>query len=304
MMIDKENRPLHPDPDPSTPRKPMAQSYLDAPLTTLLHPDPVSPHDLLEAYHMLSLRLRVLLPGPGEALDPLRTNAEGLVRVLKRDVERALVNPLPSSSPSSSSSFPFLSPTNQSSLSSSTRYRFDTRVQIVSLTPADLKRATDSVAVAHAALGLVSILFRFECLVRLFESTCPYYHLLATGLSLIKTAPDLQTLLHSIVSLISVPIPQTAHPPKNVLPTPSSAKTRALVMWVLRTQRLPAGVLDGEVVGRVLGGALMMVRGGEGENMIRDMLKVIYLSIHLFILPYSSPLSHNHHHHHRHAKTY
>jgi hypothetical protein len=73
-------------------------------------------------------------------------------------------------------------------------------------------------------------------------------------------------------------------------------------MWVLRTQRLPAGVLDEEVVGRVLGGALMMVRGGEGENMIRDMLKVIYLSIHLFILPYSSPLSHNHHH--RHAKTY
>src|SRR6266436_1446498 len=130
MMIDKENRPLHPD--PSTPRKLMAQSYLDAPLTTLLHPDPVSPHDLLEAYHTLSLRLRVLLPGPGEALDPLRTNAEGLVKVLKRDVERALVNPLPSSSPSSPSSFPFLSPTNQTSLSSSTPYRSDTRVQIVS----------------------------------------------------------------------------------------------------------------------------------------------------------------------------
>jgi hypothetical protein len=166
-----------------------AQTYLFSPLTTLLassqSQSPITPHDLLEAYHTLSCRLKALLPliiipGSGdvriEALERLRSNASQLVQVLKRDIERALVNPLPFSSPSyttTSSSYPYLSFSNQTaSLSSGARYRSTTHIQLLNLTPADLQRASDEVGICHAALGLVGVLFRFECLFRLFEGVC------------------------------------------------------------------------------------------------------------------------------------
>jgi hypothetical protein len=164
-----------------------AQTYLSSPLTTLLassqSQSPITPHDLLEAYRTLSYRLKallplILIPGSGdvriEALDPLRSNAS-LVQVLKRDIERALVNPLPFSSPSSttSSSYPYPSFSNQTtSLSSAARYRSTTHIQLLNLTPADLKRASDEVGICHAALGVAGVLFRFECLFRLFEGGC------------------------------------------------------------------------------------------------------------------------------------
>jgi hypothetical protein len=112
----------------------LAPTYLSSPLTTLLAAN-ASQHDILDAYHTLSQRLihaRTILP----AFD-LR-----LVHILKRDVRRVLVNPLPES-----------------------------RSAVVELTPGDIKRATDQVDVSHAALKFVSLLFRFESLFRLFPGT-------------------------------------------------------------------------------------------------------------------------------------
>jgi hypothetical protein len=190
---DKENKPLvqkHVDPSqtrqapvhtlkvrPSLADDPMnAPTYLSSPLSTLnssTNPtSQISIHDLLEAYNILTLRLKSLYPSisysqDGEetinALEPLKTNAPVLVRALKRDVERAFVNPLLSafawSSPSHSATD--LSPEYQDSIAQSQKH--------VELTEDDVQQARESALVCHYALRLISFLFRSQTLYQAFN---------------------------------------------------------------------------------------------------------------------------------------
>jgi hypothetical protein len=204
---------------------------LSSPLTTLFAN--TSPHDIQDAYHTLSIRLINLIPNS----PPLPSNQ--LVQSLTRDIEGARINPLPLSSSS-----------------------------VLNLTPVDIKRATDSVHVSHAALNLVSLLFRFESLYRVFPGI-PFRttHLKSLTFPLV---PDLRALLHSILSLA----PTTTH-----LPTPNSHKTRALVVWILQSQRLPAEVILGDHeltddIVRVLRGVFA---GDMQGKIVSDALKVIHI---------------------------
>lgn len=154
---------------------PYAPTFLSSPLKTLM--SSILPHDLLESYHTLSLRLNALVSSSlsTPALHPLRSDASRLVQVLKRDLERALLNPLAFPVPSSSTSSHVQSPPLQTSIvSSSPESPYIPKLpHIINLTLDDVKRVTDSVKVCHAALRLVSVLFRFECLFRVFEGASP-----------------------------------------------------------------------------------------------------------------------------------
>jgi hypothetical protein len=156
-----------------------APTYLSSPLKTLISSSTsILPHDLLEAYHTLSIRLNALVPLiPSSlhppALDALRSDAPQLVQILKRDLERALVNPLAFPVPSSQS------PPGgfQSSIVSYPEFPYipktEPRAHIINLTLDDIKHVTDSAEVCHAALRLVSALFRFKCLLQVFEGAPP-----------------------------------------------------------------------------------------------------------------------------------
>lgn len=135
------------------------------------------PHDLLDAYHTLSHRLRCFLHNDrGDVLGPLRSTIDSL----KRDINRALINPFSSA--------------------------YENSLLVISLAPDDLKRATDSVAVCHAALQFVSLLFRFESLYRLFSGTFPLFFHLTNCSSQPSNRPPI-TLLNR-----PLPLPNTPNP--------------------------------------------------------------------------------------------
>ena len=245
-MTDKENRPLN------------AKSFLRSPLTTLTSSsDHPSTHDILEAYHVLTVRIKLLSPSfdPAvPALHPIKQNANILAETLKRDLERALVNPL--YSPSAWSSY-----SHNAGFSDSIP-----RSQIpILLTEDDVLRSQESVLVCHYALRLLSLLFRFEVLYQAFDGAWSAPHYVVTlNLSI---ARDLASLLRATLALIS----------QDPLPTPNSSKTLALAVWVLKTQRLPATVLR-EVK---IAGALTSIFSSEmgSVTVIGDALKVRYHAI-------------------------
>lgn len=153
-----------------------AQTFLVSPLTTLIASTSVtcqaSTHDILEAYHVLTVRLKSLYPIFSQpqhdgatipVLEPIKVNASVLVQVLRRDVERAIVNPLPYNSTWSSSSHGtgFSFPSYQDSTAQS-RIRVD-------LNEDDIQRSKGSVSVCHYALRLVSIIFRFKNIYQVFD---------------------------------------------------------------------------------------------------------------------------------------
>jgi hypothetical protein len=152
-----------------------AQTFLASPVTTLtssINPaSQASTHDILEAYHVLTVRLKSLYPVFSQpqngkmipALKPLKLNAAVLAQVLRRDVERALVNPLPYSSAWSSSSHDagFFSSYQDSTAQSRIR---------VDLNEEEVQRAKESVSICHCALRLISFFFRFQSLHQAFDS--------------------------------------------------------------------------------------------------------------------------------------
>ena len=134
--------------------------YLSSPLDTILESmhDPnlryVSLHDLIEAYSVLSERirsqLRVIIHAthPLPALAPLEEHASVLARALTRDIRRALIDPskLRETPPSGESSF-----TN------------------APMTDHEIQYALDLAVLCHHALRFVSDVFAFKPLYSLFS---------------------------------------------------------------------------------------------------------------------------------------
>ena len=138
----------------------MSLVYLSSPLDTILESmdDPhlryVSIHDLIEAYSVLSSRirsqLRVIIQAsqPPPALIPLKEHASFLARALTRDVRRAFINPSDR-----------LWRTPPSGESSSTH---------VSMIDHEIQYARDLTILCHHALRFLSDVFVFKPLYSLF----------------------------------------------------------------------------------------------------------------------------------------
>jgi hypothetical protein len=137
-------------------------TYLKSPLETLLESmvDPesehVSIHDLIEAYNILSIRIRsqiqvILEPDQTlPALDHLKKFSTELLQSLRRDIRRALVNP--SSNPRGSS-------LSENSL-----------LSINQVSESEIKYARDLSLLCHHALCFLSLVFSIQAMYSIFPS--------------------------------------------------------------------------------------------------------------------------------------
>lgn len=142
------------------------QTFFKSPVLTLLESledldaDHVSMHDLLEAYAVLSNRIKITahllieIDAEHPALNFLGQHSRSVAECLHRDVRRAFAEPLPQSS-------------NQDAAIPTS---FDLLPEEASLNLE--KQVVDMSAVCHAALVVVSNIFRFKALSALFPGKC------------------------------------------------------------------------------------------------------------------------------------
>jgi hypothetical protein len=138
----------------------MSSGYLSTPLNTILESmhDPysqyISFHDLIEAYSVLSARIRAQLRviinanQPVPALEPLKEHAFLFARALGRDIRRALIDP--------SNGLRITHPSGESSITS------------VSMTDHEIQYGGDLAILCHHALRFLSDIFAFKALYMLF----------------------------------------------------------------------------------------------------------------------------------------
>lgn len=142
------------------------ETFFKSPILTLLESledvdaDHISNHDVLEAYATLSNQIKItahlLTVATQEypALSFLSKYTDPVIRCLRRDVKRALVDPSPRSSTHSGpipQSIDFVA--NESSANMR-------------------KQVTEHPEICHAALGIVSNIFKFAALSALFSGKC------------------------------------------------------------------------------------------------------------------------------------
>lgn len=163
----------------------------------------LSVHDITEAYHTLSMRIRRLschlssVSDAFPALNPLRDKDAEVAAALRRDISWAL------------------------------------RISAAH-TSGDLSLgSTESSTLCHYALRLLSEIFRLPALSSLFACTS---HFSDIGITLTTPlAQDLGYLLGDTISIVRCP--------QLRILSSNASKTAILSSWVLRTQRLPKDVL-------------------------------------------------------------
>ncbi|KAI0667624.1 hypothetical protein C8Q78DRAFT_1051818 [Trametes maxima] len=200
-------------PEPSDPLADL--HYLDGPIARILAPD-ASLRDLIEAYSILTARLRVCVPDNTDAdaswplFQPLRKQRDIFVEALVRDLRQVFNDPLEGDL--SSTDFidsPRVEPSSlPSPLQSPKKKRGMSEEQV--------KRARDLCGVCHAVMRLLSLVFTLPALYQLF------------------TEDELGYILTQVLAI----------PLANELPTPNARKTCALAIWIIQVQRLPAEVLE------------------------------------------------------------
>lgn len=131
-------------------------TFLESPVATLvdsLTSSAYTCHDLINAYTTLNFRLSLSQrlvaqkDAPLRALDAIRENARPVAQAIRRDTLRAQKDPFPGS---------------QSLIASSSSVTaLELRIQVLQ----------DEVAVCHAALQLISVIFQFSRLTSIFRST-------------------------------------------------------------------------------------------------------------------------------------
>lgn len=139
----------------------MCQSYLSSPLETILESlndhdsEYISLHDLIEAYNVLSERIRAeayTLVNGGQyllAFALLKEHASSLARALRRDIQRALIDP--------SRDLRRTPPPGESFLTD------------VSMNDHEIQHARDLPMLCHHSLCVLSDVFAFEALHSLFD---------------------------------------------------------------------------------------------------------------------------------------
>ncbi|KAH9060463.1 hypothetical protein EDB87DRAFT_1616076 [Lactarius vividus] len=165
----------------------------------------LSLHDITEAYHTLSMRIRrssstlTVRTKSFPALEPLRRKGADVTAALRRDISWALHGSALCTSEDSSSSL------------------FDPTEEGVSWEPTtyNKNRAADLSTLCHYALCLLSEIFRLPVLSSVFS------------------AQHLGSLLEDVISIVRCPR----------LPSFNASKTTTLASWIVRTQELPIAIL-------------------------------------------------------------
>jgi hypothetical protein len=181
----------------------------------------LSLHDITEAYHTLSMRIRhssttlAAETGSFPALEPLRQKCAYVAAALRRDISRALHGSAPRTSGDSSSDL--FDPTEESVGWEPTAY--------------NKSRAADLSTLCHYALCLLSEIFRLPVLSSVFSGTSGI-----CGIRIDLTfspEQDLGFLLEDVISIVRCPR----------LPSFNATKTTILASWIVRTQELPKAII-------------------------------------------------------------
>ncbi|KAH9168458.1 hypothetical protein EDB89DRAFT_1583918 [Lactarius sanguifluus] len=165
----------------------------------------LSLHDITEAYHTLSMRIRrssitlTVQTKSFPALEPLKRKGADVAAALRRDISWALHGSAPRTSEDSSSSL--FDPTDEGVSWEPTAY--------------NKTRAADLSTLCHYALRLLSEIFRLPVLSSVFS------------------AQHLGFLLEDVISIVRCPR----------LPSFNASKTTTLASWIVRTQELPKAIL-------------------------------------------------------------
>ncbi|KAK7056957.1 hypothetical protein VNI00_002675 [Paramarasmius palmivorus] len=193
-------------PEPSSPLD--DQHYLNSPVSQIISKElETKLGELISAYSVLAARIRAHVydesSSDSQLLEPLKNNRESLLRCIKRDLGRALVDPVADEDHKSARAAILLpSPTR-----SPKKKR--------GMTAEQAKFARDLCTLSHSVLKLLGLMFTLP----------PVYN--------IFTVAQLQDIL---TGLLAIPMAEE-------LPTPNARKTYALAICVIQTQRLPPAVL-------------------------------------------------------------
>lgn len=152
----------------------LVPSYLSSPVKTIVASttlaSQIPTHDLLDAYHILAIRLKTVVAVVPEsisvsthpALEYLRANSVCLLQALSRDIRRALAKPFLSATQSASSDE--LVPEWTASTTHTPSH-----AQGAQIKTNEVNNILGSVILCHYALRLVCIILRFEGLHQYFE---------------------------------------------------------------------------------------------------------------------------------------
>ncbi|KAJ6585182.1 hypothetical protein B0H19DRAFT_1108667 [Mycena capillaripes] len=205
-------------PEPERPK--FDANYLSSPVTTIIDSS-ASLDDLIRAYSVLAARIRahITLTTDSDAsypiLDPLRKNRVLLEEALVRDVGRCLVDPetlehdqTPEDREEEAClrEQPVLLPSPKSSPKKKKK----------GTTAKKARYGRDLCTTCHSAIKLLAVVFTLPAVSGVF------------------TIAQLRTILTQVLAI----------PLADDLPTPNARKTYALSIWLLQSQRLPAGVLE------------------------------------------------------------
>ena len=202
-----------------------SKTYFDSPIRTLCESinDPgglfISVHDLMEAYSVLSTRLRVIfneatcttLPTP--CLAGFHEFSSDITQCISRDIQRPLPSPFDS----------------QQDFSSYLDYDAATDLEELQLT-------MDNISLCHYALRIASDIFTFSTLYSIFPGKRSYFIAPAVHtliLPVFSSDDPLVSLLREALSLCTT----------KCSPLVELDKARAMVVWILKTQQLPTPIL-------------------------------------------------------------
>ncbi|KAJ6475044.1 hypothetical protein C8R47DRAFT_1143351 [Mycena vitilis] len=222
-------------PEPSQPK--FDPTYLSSSVTTII--DPAASLDaLIRAYSVLAARLRahITLTTDSDAsyplLEPLRKNRVALEEAIVRDLGRCLVDPETMDHDQTPEDReeeaclreqPVLLPSPKSSPKKKKK----------GTTAKKARYGRDLCTTCHSTIKLLAVVFTLPAVSNVF----------------------------SVLQLRAILTQVLAIPLADDLPTPNARKTYALSIWLLQTQRLPAGILE-KAAPRIV---FALRRGIEGE---------------------------------------
>lgn len=237
-------------PEPSDPLADL--HYLETPVSRIVATD-ASLRDLIEAYSILTARIRACVPGETDAdaswplFQPLRQHRDALVDAWVRDLGRVFVEQV-RITPDTEIPQPPTPPDEERVLLPSP---LKSPRKKVGMSGEQVKNARDLCIVCHAVIKLLNVVFTLPAVYQVF------------------TDAQLRFMLTHVLAI----------PLANELPTPNSRKTCALAIWLLQTQRLSTEVLE-PAKDRI---AYALRRGIEGElgkegkkGSVHDGLKAIH----------------------------
>lgn len=206
--------------------------YLDYPVSQILaeRSDNKNLGPVIEGYSVLAARLRASVSNATDAdaswplFQPLRKNTQAFVNAIVRDLRCAFIDPLATFRTNDDEILPRVTlPSPKKSPSKKKG----------GMTEEQVKYARDLCTTSHSVIKLLSFMLSLSAIFNVFQGTqiC-----IPLGLPVLifSSEPQLHTILTAVLAI----------PLADDLPTPNARKTRALSIWLLQVQRLPAAILQ------------------------------------------------------------